>query len=852
MSIRLNAEDILVQKLLMHDLEAFSIKLGLVQKKRNELTTEDAVRLLNIAEMYSRDQTTNQIKEKCLLICGLIWEHRNPEWQALPSFLVRILSRLGLMPTTKMIDLDYDEQSDSFSGLGSLIDEIYVSSYFLQNEVSIGEAHELLLSNFQKQMWDAIDRYNRLGVSAATSAGKSFVLVAKIADLMIQGANKVVYIVPTLSLINQVSSDLRKTFKKYNVKNIQIHQTYSDKHINSSNKNIYVLTQERAASALNQSKNAFENLDLLIVDEVQNVERVSNEDDERAHTMYDTIMSFVNDVIPKKIIVSGPRIENLDSFVKSMFGDEAQSLSDELPPVVNITYSFSKNRNKLYINQYSTVKETPNRILIENIGVIDPKLFGQQQYTEKMITLLGDLIPKLEEEGSGTIIFSPTAQQAPNIALGLSEHLDQSEEKLLDLVRYIENSVHKNYSLAECVQKGVAYHHGKMPSHIRVVIEKAFSQLLFKTIVCTTTLMQGVNLPAKNIVARNPNLFTKKSNDNAKLTGYEFANLRGRAGRLMKDFVGRAIILDEATFEDADINLYEYPSKPVEVGYGDRFENNRIEMLEQLVTGVEATTATLDTDLLIYVRQMILKYGLEALPRMRRTGISISTNEYRDIKKHLDTLEIPKDICTRNWYWDPAVLNSIYQYNNHGYFKRMPKFPFDQGYVKDIVENIKKLRDFANYYFDKYLGLYGEKGDKRILSIILNAQKWSKEEPLNQILNWMVEPDSEDIDKMISTINKEVMYSVPKLLKPLVQMQDETNGLLSYMEMGAYRAETKRMIEIGVPRETAVTIALMLNYDGIEVVKNELVDDGLLLRYMKNISPKLNRWERIQIRDFIN
>lgn len=93
-------------------------------------------------------------------------------------------------------------------------------------------------------------------------------------------------------------------------------------------------------------------------------------------------------------------------------------------------------------------------------------------------------------------------------------------------MRYIENSVHKNYSLAECVQKGVAYHHGKMPSHIRVVIEKAFSQLLFKTIVCTTTLMQGVNLPAKNIVARNPNLFTKKSNDNAKLTGYEFANLR--------------------------------------------------------------------------------------------------------------------------------------------------------------------------------------------------------------------------------------------------------------------------------------------------------------------------------------
>lgn len=56
---------------------------------------------------------------------------------------------------------------------------------------------------------------------------------------------------------------------------------------------------------------------------------------------------------------------------------------------------------------------------------------GNNNIQKKMITLLGDLIPKLEEEGSGTIIFSPTAQQAPNIALGLSEHLDQSEENYL-------------------------------------------------------------------------------------------------------------------------------------------------------------------------------------------------------------------------------------------------------------------------------------------------------------------------------------------------------------------------------------------------------------------------------------
>ncbi|MNW62625.1 hypothetical protein D3C74_407690 [compost metagenome] len=104
---------------------------------------------------------------------------------------------------------------------------------------------------------------------------------------------------------------------------------------------------------------------------------------------------------------------------------------------------------------------------------------------------------------------------------------------------------------------------------------------------------------------------------------------------------------------------------------------------------------------------------------------------------------------------------------------------------------------------------------------------------------------------MIATINKEVMYSVPKLLKPLVQMQDENNAILSYMEMGAYKIETKRLIEMGVPRETAVTISSMMSRNGINIIKNDIVDDRLLLNYLKQISPSLNQWERMQIEAFL-
>ncbi|WP_174497330.1 helicase-related protein [Salirhabdus euzebyi] len=129
----------------------------------------------------------------------------------------------------------------------------------------------------------------------------------------------------------------------------------------------------------------------------------------------------------------------------------------------------------------------------------------------------------------------------------------ESNDILESLNDYIRDTVHKNYFLIDCIDRGIAYHHGKIPKHIRNAVEKAFKNLVINKVVCTTTLMQGVNLPAKNIITRNPNLFikAKSAGDNPKLTGYEFSNLRGRAGRLMNDFVGRSIVLDEPAFEDA-------------------------------------------------------------------------------------------------------------------------------------------------------------------------------------------------------------------------------------------------------------------------------------------------------------
>ncbi|WP_114626125.1 hypothetical protein [Capnocytophaga canimorsus] len=98
---------------------------------------------------------------------------------------------------------------------------------------------------------------------------------------------------------------------------------------------------------------------------------------------------------------------------------------------------------------------------------------------------------------------------------------------------------------------------------------------MINNIVCTTTLMQGVNIPAQNVIMRNGNIRLKKENGiMPKLTNYEISNLRGRAGRLLKDFIGRTFVLDQNAFENKaeTITLFQDEEKSLKTGYSNIFE----------------------------------------------------------------------------------------------------------------------------------------------------------------------------------------------------------------------------------------------------------------------------------------
>lgn len=99
--------------------------------------------------------------------------------------------------------------------------------------------------------------------------------------------------------------------------------------------------------------------------------------------------------------------------------------------------------------------------------------------------------------------------------------------------------IHKDYYLADCLAHGVAFHFGSLPQVIRNKVEKLFKKGEIKYLFCTSTLLEGVNLPAKNIFI----LSNKKHRSN--MSKIDFWNLAGRAGRLNFELFGNVFCIRE-------------------------------------------------------------------------------------------------------------------------------------------------------------------------------------------------------------------------------------------------------------------------------------------------------------------
>jgi hypothetical protein len=837
--------DELIKRLLRYELETFAAKLkrsaGVnLRSEIAPLSDGEAAELLNVAEQYSR-QEADGARMRCLLISGLMWEHRRDTWLALPGFVMNLLSRIGLDPALPMVDREYDKEVGKLAAVGVPHIEASIAARALLHEVAVG-GDRLVLSEFQLRVWRGIDRHERLGISAPTSAGKSHVLAFKVVELLERGPGEILFIVPTLSLINQVTRDVRIAAGKLGLLDLVILQTVPQERIRDG-RVVYVLTQERAQSALRDPE-ALRGLKLLVVDEIQNIERVAEKDDDRSRALYDVIHEFEVERAAERIVISGPRIGNMRDLVRGLFGARGESITAELPPVVNITYSFGKKKRRMVLRQHTPIPELSLEMDFGKSSDYPATAFGKHQYTKGVNDVIAATARGVEGDG-GVLVFSPTAHQATQTALHLAGELtaDGSGVAARLLASYAAETVHPSYALGETAKRGVLYHHGRVPPHIRGAVEIAFSRQHVAVLVCTTTLMQGVNLPAKTIIALNPRLYTRgKKSTNADLTTYEFANLRGRAGRLLKDFVGRSIALDQSSFEELKVE-FSFPEKQLRSGLGDRFLIGREEVGGALRVSAAPRTDVAISDIVVYIRQSVLRFGEQARARLHRVGIALSDEEYEATRESLRALTVPTEICLNCPYWDPFELEKVYAAVEDRQIPNIPEAPFNANFVERMVSIVQAMGQVTPYYYEKHLG---HLRSTLLRSLMISAQQWCQERELRDIIGWGHDLTTEDIDIRIERVMRDVAISVPKLLRPVANIQAvrgiET-GVLGMMELGAHKKLTQRLLELGLARDVAIRLGRVLN-----VARADEPDDEKALRNAAVRACKdLNYWDKVQV-----
>lgn len=781
-------------------------KAGLITESNvsiDEKLIYNSIRCLDYETIINSVPSVNYV----ITIIALMWEYINHSKYDIKDIIIKFLSRIGYPTSAIIVDKNFNKDNCSFGSLKSTIDQITSTLNQYNNEVCICN-HKYLLTQYQKRIWDSMNNDKIIGISAPTSAGKSFVILLKMIEHLYNEKIDIVYIVPTISLQNQVTCDFNRELKKIGIKNCYISNSFNEDTYKNGN-HIYVLTQEKAIAAFSENNKPFSKPLILIVDEIQNIERVQDPLDERAKILFDTLTEFRYNRHVKQIIISGPRIDDIGHTGSKIFGKETKDLTTNISPVLNITYSIQKIDDEYYFKQYCALAKTPLSKRIVNSEIING--YGQKKYTLKYFDFFNVLYNNLGKNQQN-IIFAPTSKSARNIACSLTGRGQDID--LLDLIDYYKTTIHEKYTMCETLKKGIAYHHGKLPMHVRRTIEYAITEKKITTVVCTTTLMQGVNLPAQNIFIRNPHLYIKKNENSSELSTYEMANLRGRAGRLLKDFIGRTYVMDESEFIEVDgyeqISLFENSTKELPSGYKECFN----EYKNEIISAINSDKPINDTMkkyayLISYIRQSILRYGDKSTSKMKNVGIKLSKEQVAAIILKLKNLTIPKKICFQNRYWDPFILEEIYVNCNFD----VPKTPSEKGVKSKLDKLMKFLRDnnATSQMYKKYIPSSCHKGSARTRLCNLSLE-WANETSLYDILNnpKICKSDTSDvadnIEDTIDLLQNVVSYNLPLLLKPIFDIKDPDSVFLTSMQVGAINTISRNMIEMGIPRETALSL----------------------------------------------
>lgn len=688
------------------ELRRYALRTRYVPSSEATHDVEMLLRLLRSATVLAASPTRTH-RELAFQIATAASEISSDSLVGTSYILLLVLSRLGNFPA-----LNFAKQRFSISEDVLPVRMVAEASTRAEsNSIRVRDA-SIALTDFQRELWDALITGDSIGVSAPTSAGKSYVLQTYARKLLNeQQVNGIAFLVPTRALINQVADEVSQWLRSDKIE-AELVTTPIPKDSPLPARAAYVVTQERMQ--LLQAAHPGLAFGAILIDEAQSLA-----DGPRGVLLSSVIEEALKRNPKTQLLFAGPNLRDPGS-LSILFGKRARSVvTDEATVVQNIIFvDCDEERPKSAKIAFLAEKQ---RVLLGTIECDQPLTDHRSKLVNLALRLGG---------GGQNLIYALGPAECENIAFGLADNDSKAgPPELEDLSSFIKEAVHPKYQLAGNVLQKVGFHYGRLPSLVRKAIEDAFAQGHLQFLVTTSTLLYGVNLPAQNLFLHNP-----QKGKNQPISPIDFWNLAGRAGRLGKEFTGNVFLIDYG----------QWPNDPMS---GDKdqtvlpsIQDHIAGRTDELISYVMDSKVIPDREKPDEMENTFVKLVRDHLEgnlgsTLDRAGLLDNNPKRTELIQAIETSVASTKIDRDTIIASPTVSihrqQSLYERLDDGIRRKgpayvIPKHPLDSGAYTSYLAAIKRCHDEIMKY---------PKGERSHVYYALLALRWMKGEPLPQIID---------------------------------------------------------------------------------------------------------------------
>ena len=462
-----------------------------------------------------------QIKDYDLIksVCSYFDKIKNEEISEHDKKFLKYLSNIVGIP--HFYDLlgkfNQNTEIENFD-LNTISAIIYESTLNIDTQNKVHKYQKQILNLFSN------NKLNRYFLSASTSFGKTHIVFEIIKKMEYKN---VVLIFPTIALLSENLERLTSTDSyRFFIDNYAIH-TLSEVG-DLGEKNLFIYTPERFLSFIEKRTDEID-FDFAFIDEVYKIDNEYIIDEEVRENERDVAyrLAVFESLKPDvDALLAGPYIDFSKRDDQKYNSSFDRFLSENLIELIDY------NNYEIVNKSFTDIKNSREYTVDEELILRFTSNTKDQRLTETIQSII-------EIEQNSIIycysIASVESYAKKLIASNILNNHDSSEYS--EFLKHITDNFHREWTLIAALKHGIGIHHGLVPKYLQKEIVSLFNRKLLRVLISTTTITEGVNTSAKNLVV----LHHKKGNKDLKK--FDAKNIAGRAGRFLYHYSGRVIVL---------------------------------------------------------------------------------------------------------------------------------------------------------------------------------------------------------------------------------------------------------------------------------------------------------------------